>query len=457
MPTNIEPRLPRGMRDILPERMILRRYVIGIIEEIFQRFGFEPLQTPALELSETLMGKYGPEAEKLIFDARHREGKEALSLRYDLSVPLSRVVAMYPELVKPFKRYQIAPVWRAERPQKGRYREFYQCDADVVGTRSMVADAEIIAVIYTILTRLGFKQFVIKLNNRKILTAIGQYSGVPSEQLGNLYRTIDKFDKIHLEGVMKEFSDLGLGYATGRIWELFRIAQENVPSKEKLDGLTSALIELKLVNDTHEAIVNPVAVDGIRELTELLGFLKEQGVPDEFVQVDFLMVRGLEYYTGPIYETVVTEPKIGSLTGGGRYDELIGLFTNRSLPATGTTVGIERIIDVMEELRMFPPEVGRTVTQVLVTVFDDDRQKVSLRIASELRGAGINTEVWFETDGLGKQLKYASAKGIPYAVIVGPDEAGAGAATLRDLNSGEQVKVERARLVQELNEKLNRR
>lgn len=457
MPANIEPRLPRGMRDILPQRMIQRRYVIGIIEEIFQRFGFEPLQTPALELSETLMGKYGPEAEKLIFDARHREGKEALSLRYDLSVPLSRVVAMYPELVKPFKRYQIAPVWRAERPQKGRYREFYQCDADIVGTRSMLADAEIIAVIHTILSRLGFKHFVLKLNNRKVLTAIGQYSGVPSEQLGSLYRTIDKFDKIHVEGVMKEFGDLGLRYAMDRMWDLFRIAEENISSEEKLIRLSSAFIDWKQGDNTHDAIVNPVAAEGIRELTELLGFLSEQGVPRDVVQVDFLMVRGLEYYTGPIYETVVTEPKIGSLTGGGRYDELIGLFTNRSLPATGTTVGIERIIDVMEELQMFPREVGRTVTEVLVTVFDNERREDSLHIANELREAGINTEVWYDTESLGKQLKYAAGKGIPYAVIVGPDEVAAGAATLRDLTSGEQSKVDRAQLARQLNLKLNRR
>ncbi len=439
MPTNIEPRLPRGMRDILPERMILRQYVMGIIEEIFQRFGFEPLQTPALELSETLMGKYGPEAEKLIFDARHREGKEALSLRYDLSVPLSRVVAMYPELVKPFKRYQIAPVWRAERPQKGRYREFYQCDADVVGTKSMVADAEIIAVIYTILTRLGFKQFETKINDRKILTAIGEYAGVPPTLLGGLYRSIDKLERVGSEGVHDELLKNEISpEAAERILALI-----SIPGSD-LSALSSELGEV------------PEARVGIDEIEQLVSLVSDLGVAPDKIRVDFTMVRGLEYYTGPIYETVVTEPKIGSLTGGGRYDELIGLFTNKSLPATGTTVGMERIIDVMEELRMFPPEVGRTVTQVLVTVFDDDRRKDSLRIASELRGAGINTEVWFETDGLGKQLKYASAKGIPYAVIVGPDEAGAGAATLRDLNSGEQVQVERGQLVHELNEKLNR-
>src|SRR5512140_3255518 len=179
MPPKIQPRVPRVMRDILPQKMLLRQYVIGQVEQVFQRFGFEPLQTPVLELRETLMGKYGPDAEKLIYDSQHREGKEELSPRYDLTVPLTRVVAMYPDLVKPFKRYQIAPVFRAERPQKGRYREFYQCDADIVGSKSMLADAEIVNVVYSVLKQLGFKTFVTKINNRKILTGIGQYAGVP--------------------------------------------------------------------------------------------------------------------------------------------------------------------------------------------------------------------------------------------------------------------------------------
>ncbi|MBI3536796.1 MAG: ATP phosphoribosyltransferase regulatory subunit, partial [Chloroflexi bacterium] len=204
MPNKIQPRVPRGMRDILPQKMILRQYVIGEIEKVFQRFGFEPLATPVLELRETLMGKYGPDAEKLIYEATHVEGKEELSLRYDLTVPLTRVIAMYPELVKPFKRYQIAPVWRAERPQKGRYREFFQCDADIVGSKSMLADAEIVTMINAALVALGFKTFVIKINNRKLLTGIGEYSGVPQELLGGLYRAIDKLEKIGADGVRAE-------------------------------------------------------------------------------------------------------------------------------------------------------------------------------------------------------------------------------------------------------------
>lgn len=437
MSTRIEPRLPRGMRDILPQKMILRRYVVGVIEQVFERFGFEPLQTPALELSETLLGKYGAEAEKLIYDARHREGKEALSLRYDLSVPLSRVVAMYPNLVKPFKRYQIAPVWRAERPQKGRYREFYQCDADIVGTRAMLADAEIIAVTYTILTRLGFKQFVTQINNRKILSALGAYAGIPPALLGGLYRSIDKLDKIGAEGVREEMLKN----------EIPAPVADKMLDLVALPGADLAALRARLGDI-------PIARAGIDELEQLVPLVMELGVAEENIGIDFRMVRGLEYYTGPIYETVVTEPKIGSLTGGGRYDELIGMFSGKSLPATGTTIGIERIIDVMDELKMLPPDVGQTVTQVLVTVFDAARRADSVRVATVLRAAGINAELWFESDGLGKQLKYAAAKGIPFAVIIGPDEAAEDAATLRDLATGEQPKVKQGELAQELKGKL---
>jgi histidyl-tRNA synthetase len=433
----VEPRLPRGMRDIIPQKMLQRRYVMRVIENVFERFGFEPLQTPALELAQTLLGKYGPDAEKLIYDARHREGKEDLALRYDLSVPLSRVVAMNPQLVKPFKRYQIAPVWRAERPQKGRYREFYQCDADIVGTASMLADAEIIAMIFVILSELGFQEFVTKLNNRKILTALGEYSGVPPALLGGLYRALDKLDKIGREGVREEMLKNEIpSDAAEKILDLIALPVDD------LEGWREKLREY------------PLGAQGIAELQELLQFTRALGVNPARLQVDLTMVRGLEYYTGPIFETVVTEPKIGSLTGGGRYDGLIGLFSKTSLPATGTTIGIERIIDVMDELQMFPPNLGKTVTQVLVTVFDAERRAASLALTMELRAAGINAEVWYDADGLGKQLKYAAAKGIPYAILIGPDEAASNVVTLRDLTSGEQIAITREQIVNQLQKKI---
>lgn len=424
MANKIQPRVPRGMRDILPQKMLLRQYVIGEVEKVFQRFGFEPLQTPVLELRETLMGKYGEDAEKLIYDAQHREGKEELSMRYDLTVPLTRIVAMYPELVKPFKRYQIAPVWRAERPQKGRYREFYQCDADIVGSKSMLADAEIVTVIYSVLKQLGFKSFVTKINNRKILTGIGQYAGVPNESLGGLYRSIDKLDKIGADGVREEMAKSQIpADVIGKIMELV-----SIPSGE--------------FRELRELMGNvPAAMEGLNELEQLASYLDQAQLPITNYQFDFAMVRGLAYYTGPIYETVVVEPKIGSLSGGGRYDELIGMFANQSIPVTGTSFGIERVIDVMDELAMYPASIGKTVTQVLVTVFNRDLVGASIRVANELRAVNINTELGLEFDGLGKQLKYAAAKAIPFAIIIGPDENAAQKATLRDLSSGEQTLI----------------
>ena len=349
----IKPRVPRGTRDILPQQMIPRQYVIDVIREVFEEFGFEPLQTPALELSEVLTGKYGPDAEKLIYQAGHVGGKEDISLRYDLSVPLCRVIAMYPQLPKPFKRYQIDPVWRAERPQKGRYRQFFQCDADTVGSESMLADAENVNLVYQVLTRLGFKQFEVNINDRKLITGIGQFAGVPTEQLGGLYRSIDKIDKIGLAGVRAELAENQIPEPV--IEKLLTLLEVEGDAETVLNALSEQLGDFE------------VARDGIAELEELIGYLTTLDVPEEFYKVNVAMVRGLEYYTGPIYETVVEEPKIGSITGGGRYDELIGSFSKQGYPATGTSFGIERIIGVMEEFDMFPSTVGKTVTEVLVT------------------------------------------------------------------------------------------
>jgi histidyl-tRNA synthetase len=328
-------------------------------------------------------------------------------------------------------------VWRAERPQKGRYREFYQCDADIVGTASMLADAEIIAMIFVILSELGFQEFVTKLNNRKILTALGEYSGVPPALLGGLYRALDKLDKIGREGVREEMLKNEIpSDAAEKILDLIALPVDD------LEGWREKLREY------------PLGAQGIAELQELLQFTRALGVNPARLQVDLTMVRGLEYYTGPNLDTVATEPNRGPPTGGGRYDGLIGLFSKTSLPATGTTIGIERIIDVMDELQMFPPNLGKTVTQVLVTVFDAERRAASLALTMELRAAGINAEVWYDADGLGKQLKYAAAKGIPYAILIGPDEAASNVVTLRDLTSGEQIAITREQIVNQLQKKI---
>ncbi|MYC78103.1 histidine--tRNA ligase [Candidatus Poribacteria bacterium] len=438
----IKPRVPRGMRDILPEQMIRRQYVIDVVRDVFEEFGFEPLQTPALELSEVLTGKYGPDAEKLIYQAGHVGGKEDISLRYDLSVPLCRVVAMHPQLPKPFKRYQIDPVWRAERPQKGRYRQFFQCDADTVGTESMLADAENVNLIYQVLTRLGFEQFEININDRKLITGIGQFAGVPDEQLGGLYRSIDKLDKIGLSGVRDELAENQIPEPV--IEKLLALLQ--------IEGGTTTVLNAL----TEQLGASEVAREGITELEELNGYLETLGVPDEFYRINVSMVRGLEYYTGPIYETVVEEPKIGSITGGGRYDELIGSFSRQGYPATGTSFGIERIIDVMEEFDMFPATVGKTVTQVLVTVFDAELAQESLKLATLLRQDGIRTEVYCRPTRLSAQIKYADTKGIPYAVILGSDELEAGKVAIRNLASREQQIVPRAEFVEHIQEWINR-
>ncbi len=434
----IAPRLPKGMRDVLPGKMGYRRYVLEVMERTFAEFGFEPLITPAVELEEILLGKGGSEADRLMYNVQHTGGKEKLGLRYDLTVPLSRVVAAYPELIKPFRRYQIAPVWRAERPQKGRYREFYQCDADIVGSRSMLADAEIIALIFTALTRLGFSRFVTVLNHRKVLAGIGQHVGVSVERLPRLYRSIDKLDKIGRDAVRDELRKGEFSEAVvDRILGLLR----------PIEGPAPGLDHLRV-----EVGKDSLAMEGISELQELLSYLPSLGVSAEAVRVDLSMVRGLDYYTGPIYETLVEEPRIGSITGGGRYDGLVGRFALQGYPATGTTLGIERIIDVMEELDMFPTDVGATQVQVLVTVFGQEQLHQTLRLSRELRLAGLRCEVYYGQDPLGNQIRYALKKGVPCVVIAGPDELAAGLVTLRDLRHQRQETVGLDQAVERLQE-----
>lgn len=439
--TRIQPRLPKGMRDFMPAEMIKREYVFGIVREVFHLYGFEPLSTPVLELRETLMGKYGEDAEKLIFNAQHPGGKEELSLRYDLTVPLARVVAQHEnEITLPFKRYQLAPVWRAERPQKGRYREFYQCDCDIVGVADASADAEVLGVIVTALRRLGFPSFTVKINNRKLLTAMGQYSGVPDVQLGDLYRSVDKFDKVGAEGVKAELIARGIGAdVTDRMMALLAGADAGA---DKLGVLEDVMGDL------------PAAKEGIRELRDLSAHLSDAGVPEKFLETDFTMVRGLGYYTGPIFETVVTEPQIGSLSGGGRYDGLIGLFRKEPLPTTGVSLGIERIIDVMDELGLYPAEIGGTVVQVLVTVFSPDMRPGATQLAAQLRAEGINTELILQDKKLGQQFGTADKKRIPVVAVQGPDEAAQGLVKLKRLRDGVEVAVPSAEAAAKVRELL---
>ena len=432
---SINARLPKGMRDFLPHEVLKREYVFGVITDVFQTFGFEPIATPVLEMLDTLLGKSGEEADKLIFHAQHPGGKEELALRYDLTVPLARYVAMHEhDLSMPFRRYHIAPVWRGDRPQKGRYREFYQCDVDIVGVASMAADAEIVSLLTTALRRLGFVDFTVHINNRKILTGIGIYAGVPEAQLGDLYRSIDKLDKIGLDGVKKELAASGIAdEVTGRMLDLLQYRE---------DGLAA----LGSVRDQLRGI--PIAQEGITEIEQMVDYLDAMGV-DQFT-VDLAMVRGLGYYTGPVFETMITKPdNLGSVTGGGRYDGLIGLFRKESLPTTGSSLGIERIIDLMDLLNLYPPELTSTVVQAVVTVFEEGTQGASLALANELRAAGIRTEAYMNPRrAIGKQVQYADRKGARIVAFLGPDEIRAGRVKFKRLRDGHEVEVARAEAAQ---------
>jgi histidyl-tRNA synthetase len=429
----IEARTAKGMRDFLPTDMLKRQYVIAIIEGIFQLYGFEPLQTPILENKETLYGKYGEEAEGLIYSAKHgRQESASVAMRYDLTVPLARVVAQYEsKLQLPFKRYQIAPVFRGERPQRGRFREFYQCDADIVGVSGMVADAEIISLLTMILRRLGFNAFTVKINSRKLLTGMGQYAGVPDEQLADLYRSVDKFDKIGADGVQKELLERGI--AQDVVERMIKLLQAGGKGLESLDDVEDVLADF------------PAAKEGIDELREMAKHLNMLDVPTDNYDFDFTMVRGLGYYTGPIYEATLDDDSIGSISGGGRYDGLIGLFRKESLPTTGVSLGIERIITLMDEKNMYPANVGGTVVQVLVTVFNKETQAESAALAMRLRKAGISTELYM-TDSklkLGKQFGHADKKGIPIVAIMGSDEIEQDVVRLKRLTDGAEVTVKR--------------
>jgi histidyl-tRNA synthetase len=433
------PRALQGMRDFLPERMILRHWVIGELRSVFESFGFEPLDTPAVEYAETLKGKYGEEADKLIYSFEDRGGRP-VGLRYDLTVPFARIVASYPDLPKPFKRYHIAPVWRAERPQKGRYREFWQCDVDTAGVASPLADAECPMVVSAALRRLGFARYTIRINNRKILTALAATLGLEGEAALSLFRSLDKLDKIGVEGVRAELAERGI--AADIADRLFAFVETSGTNEQVLRGLRDRLGD------------DPRAAEGIAELEQIAAALSASGIDESSYRIDLSMIRGLDYYTGPIFETVVEEPKIGSISGGGRYDNLIGLLSGHDVPATGVSIGFERIMDVIEELGLQPAGLARTVTEVLVTVFSQDTLPTSLALARELRDGGVRTEIALTGDKLPNQLRYASRRSIPLVAIVGPDEQAAGTVVLKDMTGGAQATIPRADVVAETRRRL---
>ena len=414
----------KGFRDYLPEQMILRGRIIGIFREIFERHGFEPLDTPTLEYLEVLTGKAG-ENEKLMYHFADHGGRE-VGLRYDLTVPLARVVAMHQnELVMPFKRYHIAPVWRADNPQRGRFREFWQCDADIAGTASMIADAEIVSIIAECLTAVGLPNFTIRVSHRRLLESLGRAAGVPEEQAVSLYRAIDKLDKIGTEGVRAEMLSSGIdGAAADRVLELVMMTGSPASLLERLE------VALAGVSGADVAL---------NDLRELVGYLPAFGVPSAAWQLDLTLARGLDYYTGPVYEATVTEPKVGSVSGAGRYDNLVGSFSGRPIPATGMSLGLERIIEVVREHGLL--ETASSVAQVAVVIFPET-VGAGAGVATMLRDAGLRVDLSLQPNkGLGDQLKTAGRRGIPTAVIVGGDELSRNEVKLKDLRSGDQQTV----------------
>jgi len=421
----------RGMRDFLPDDVRRRQYVIGVIADVYQHYGFEPLETPAVENIETLMGKYGEEGDRLIFRIlkRGEEGKTGeadLALRYDLTVPLARVVAEYQaQLPKFFKRYQVQPVWRADRPQKGRFREFYQCDVDAIGSTSLVVEAELLGAAADVLHRLGFSNFKIRLNHRKALSGLLDAAGIASDRHGDALVALDKLDKVGREGVAGELVTRGLvdSAAAEALVTLFATG-DDVSGGEVLE---------RLRRDMHGHERGEAAVGELAEIVRLT----EAGSAHGLVQVDPSLARGLSYYTGAIFEIAVPD-LAGSLGGGGRYDELVGMFLGRQVPACGISLGLERILVVMTERGMFPDETAARPADVMVTIWNADATADAIRLAGELRRDGLRVDVYPEADKIGKQFKYADARGIRFVTILGEQESAQGVVAVKNLTTGEQ-------------------
>ncbi|MDO8496953.1 MAG: histidine--tRNA ligase, partial [bacterium] len=422
----IQPRTLKGFRDFLPDDMRIREKVINTFKQEFEKYGYEPLETPVLEYADILMGKYGEEAEQLMYTFEDRGGRK-VAMKYDVTVPAARVLAQYQnQLTLPFKRYQIQPVWRAENTQKGRLREFYQCDADTFGTDSIIAEAEFIQMGIEILKKLGFENFFAKINNRKIIDGITQYAGISKDQFASVCTTIDKLEKIGEDGVKKELEERKISNESiTKIFEV--ISQKAESSLELLDKVSSILATI------------PEAQKGVEELRKILNLLKAGGIKETFYKVDLSIIRGLAYYTGPIWEFEVTGGNVGSVGSGGRYDKLVGLYVGKDIPAAGGSFGIERLIEIIKERNMISSD---TQTTILVTIFSSDLLELSFKTANSLRSQGINTLLYPDENAkLDKQLKYANKKQIPYVVIIGPEEKANNKVKLKNMKTGEQKEI----------------
>jgi len=417
----IKPRLLKGFRDFLPEDLQFRKQVFAVFEKIFQKYGYEPLETPTLEYWDILMGKYGEE-EKLVYNFKDFGGRQ-VAMKYDLTVPTARVLAQYQDKIKlPWKRYQIQPVWRADNTQKGRFREFYQCDADCLGTDSMVADAEFITMAIEILNELGFQEFIIRINNRKILNGIAKYAGAEDKFYEIVY-AVDKWEKRKPAETKDDLISRGLDEAqVDKIFSCLELMGST--SMEKLADLEKKLGE---VEEGKEGI------DEIRQIIELVG-------DEEKLKYDPTIARGLAYYTGPVWEITVIEGGVGSVAGCGRYDKLVSGFLGRDIPATGGSFGIERIIEVMKERDMKLSDEGESEKVMVANM--KGYTKEAFELAGKLREQGLIVSLYPDAKKLGKQMEYADKKGFASVYIIGEDEAKENTVQIKDMETGEQEVVE---------------
>lgn len=437
--------------------MIKRRRIITTVQSVYESFGFLPLDTPALEYEDILAGKYGAEADKLIYSFEDH-GKRRVALRYDLTVPLSRVVSMYPDLPKPFKRYQVAPVWRADKTQKGRYREFVQFDADICGSSSILADAEIAMLIYTVMHALGIDRFSIVLNNRKLINGLVRLAGVPDNEAYRVFHVFDKSQKIGWDAVWEELAKPKSEVVMTMVDELERFEDiEKEPFSMQTIQKLKDYMRMQEHYTSERSSKNPMkdycgrlqescsadgeAISGARELLEIVQYLETLGVAQENVCVDISVVRGLDYYTGTVYETILKDRSgFGSVFSGGRFDDLISKFAGLPIPAVGASVGVDRLYAAMQELGLAQDISSNT--KVLVAV-ETGNESMSLEISSIIRLSGVNTELYLGEIGaekpLRRQLKYAAAQNIPYVVL--PFATTPHMVTIRNMASGEQVEL----------------
>ncbi|MFN8258460.1 MAG: histidine--tRNA ligase [Bacteroidales bacterium] len=446
-----KPSIPKGTRDFSPEEMVKRNYIFDTIKNVFKKYGFQPIETPAMENLSTLMGKYGEEGDKLLFkilnsgdflekaNGQFLANKDSVKLtneisekglRYDLTVPFARYVVQHRnDIVFPFKRYQVQPVWRADRPQKGRYREFYQCDVDVIGSNSMLNEFELLQIIDDVFTALH-SQVLIKLNNRKILTGIAEITG-QKDKITDITVAIDKLDKIGIENVNEELKAKGIPQeAIDRIQPIILL---NGSNPEKLEKMKEILKE------------SAIGLLGISELEKIFKYLSKSSLKAE-VELDLSLARGLNYYTGAIIEVKSKEVSIGSICGGGRYDDLTGIFGMPDISGVGVSFGADRIYDVLEQVNGFPKHNLET-TKVLFINFGEKEEEFCLDLIKKLRVAGINSEIYPENDKMKKQMAYADKRSVPYVVIVGENEMNSEMATIKNMKSGEQSQIALDKLI----------